>query len=117
MSRLSRRQDEGDDPGITRRMQLFAAPGLAAWLPTRILVHEELSIDPPAGFGETFAKLLAAHSGPVTVELHGYASEAGDPTYNRNLSERRAYRTLVKLVIHGYLRLHDKEKEDFYTLS
>lgn len=34
-----------------------------------------------------------------------------------NLSERRAYRTLVKLVIHGYLRLHDKEKEDYYTLS
>ncbi len=34
-----------------------------------------------------------------------------------NLSERRAYRTLVKLVIHGYLRLHDKEKEAYYTLS
>lgn len=34
-----------------------------------------------------------------------------------NISQRRAYRTLVKLVIHGYLRLHDKEKEDFYTLS
>lgn len=34
-----------------------------------------------------------------------------------NLSERRAYRTLVKLVIHGYLRLHDKEKEEYYTLS
>lgn len=34
-----------------------------------------------------------------------------------NLSERRAYRTLVKLVLHGYLRLHDKEKEDYYTLS
>ncbi|AKD04709.1 ATP-binding protein [Pontibacter korlensis] len=33
-----------------------------------------------------------------------------------NLSERRAYRILVKLVIHGYLLLHDKEKEDFYTL-
>ncbi|WP_299757129.1 ATP-binding protein [uncultured Pontibacter sp.] len=33
-----------------------------------------------------------------------------------NLSERRAYSTLVKLVIHGYLLLHDKEKEDFYTL-
>ncbi|MCX2739326.1 AlbA family DNA-binding domain-containing protein [Pontibacter anaerobius] len=33
-----------------------------------------------------------------------------------NLSERRAYRTLVKLVIHGYILLHDKEKEDFYTL-
>ena len=34
-----------------------------------------------------------------------------------NLSQRRAYRILVKLVIHGYLRLHDKEKEDFYTLA
>jgi len=34
-----------------------------------------------------------------------------------NFSERRAYRTLVKLVLHGYLRLHDKEKEDYYTLS
>lgn len=33
-----------------------------------------------------------------------------------NLSRRRAYRTLIKLVIHGYLRLHDKEKEDYYTL-
>ncbi|WP_439883062.1 AlbA family DNA-binding domain-containing protein [Pontibacter sp. MBLB2868] len=34
-----------------------------------------------------------------------------------NLSERRAYRTLVKLVLHGYIRLHDKEKEAYYTLS
>ncbi|WP_230680475.1 AlbA family DNA-binding domain-containing protein [Pontibacter rufus] len=34
-----------------------------------------------------------------------------------NFSERRAYRTLVKLVLHGYLRLHDKEKEEYYTLS
>jgi predicted HTH transcriptional regulator len=34
-----------------------------------------------------------------------------------NISQRRAYRTLVKLVINGYIRLHDKEKEDFYTLS
>lgn len=34
-----------------------------------------------------------------------------------NLSERRAYRMLVKLVIHGYVRLHDKEKEEYYTLS
>jgi hypothetical protein len=30
-SRMSRRQDEGDDPGITRRMQVFAAPSLAAY--------------------------------------------------------------------------------------
>lgn len=31
MSRLSRRQDQGDDPGITRRMQIIAAPGLAGY--------------------------------------------------------------------------------------
>jgi predicted HTH transcriptional regulator len=34
-----------------------------------------------------------------------------------NISQRRAYRILVKLVLHGYIRLHDKEKEDYYTLS
>jgi len=34
-----------------------------------------------------------------------------------NLSERRAYRILVKLVIHGYILLHDKELEDYYTLA
>lgn len=31
VSRMSARQDRGDDPGITRRMQLIAAPGLAAY--------------------------------------------------------------------------------------
>ncbi|HEX3130640.1 MAG TPA: hypothetical protein VH394_25100 [Thermoanaerobaculia bacterium] len=31
MSRMSRRQDQGDDPGITRRMQVIAAPSLAAY--------------------------------------------------------------------------------------
>jgi hypothetical protein len=31
MSRMSRRQDQGDDPGITRRMQVVAAPSLAAY--------------------------------------------------------------------------------------
>ena len=56
------------------------------------VLFDNNSIDPPAGFGETFTRLLAAHSGPVTVELHGYASEAGDPTYNTNLS---AHRTVV----------------------
>jgi predicted HTH transcriptional regulator len=33
-----------------------------------------------------------------------------------NVSQRRAYRTLIKLVLHGYLRYHDKEKEPYYTL-
>jgi len=33
-----------------------------------------------------------------------------------NVSRRRAYRILIKLVLHGYLRYHDKEKEPYYTL-
>ena len=33
-----------------------------------------------------------------------------------NLSKRRAYQTLIKLVLHGYLRHHDKEKEPYYTV-
>ena len=33
-----------------------------------------------------------------------------------NLGKRRAYQTLIKLVLHGYLHHHDKEKEVYYTL-
>ncbi|MFD1468696.1 helix-turn-helix domain-containing protein [Hymenobacter caeli] len=33
-----------------------------------------------------------------------------------NFSKRRAYQTLIKLVLHGYLRYHDKEKEPYYTV-
>ena len=33
-----------------------------------------------------------------------------------NLGKRRAYQTLIKLVLHNYLRYHDKEKEPYYTL-
>jgi predicted HTH transcriptional regulator len=32
-----------------------------------------------------------------------------------NVSTRRAHRMLIKLVLHGYLRYHDKEKEPYYT--
>lgn len=34
-----------------------------------------------------------------------------------NISERRASRTLVKLVRAGVIRIHTLEKEDFYTLA
>ena len=39
------------------------------------------------------------------------------PQYARllNVSRRRAYRTLIKLVLNGYLHYHDKEKEPYYT--
>ncbi len=48
-------------------------------------------------------------------------TDKGDITlaqYRRliNVGQRRAYRTLIKLVLHGYLRHHDKEKEVYYTL-
>ena len=33
-----------------------------------------------------------------------------------NFGKRRAYQTLIKLVLHGYIRHHDKEKEIYYTL-
>lgn len=33
-----------------------------------------------------------------------------------NFGKRRAYQTLIKLVLHGYIRHHDKEKEPYYTL-
>ena len=40
------------------------------------------------------------------------------PQYMRllNLGKRRAYRTLIKLTLHGYIRHHDKEREVYYTL-
>ncbi|SNR57547.1 AlbA family DNA-binding domain-containing protein [Hymenobacter mucosus] len=33
-----------------------------------------------------------------------------------NIGQRRAYRTLIKLTLHGYIKHHDKEKEVYYTL-
>ena len=33
-----------------------------------------------------------------------------------NMGQRRAYQTLIKLTLHGYLRHHDKDKEPYYTL-
>ncbi|MCC2546325.1 ATP-binding protein [Hymenobacter sp. BT175] len=33
-----------------------------------------------------------------------------------NVGKRRAFRTLIKLTLHGYIRHHDKEKEPYYTL-
>jgi predicted HTH transcriptional regulator len=33
-----------------------------------------------------------------------------------NIGKRRAFRTLIKLTLHGYIKHHDKEKEVYYTL-
>ncbi|MBA9077507.1 AlbA family DNA-binding domain-containing protein [Rufibacter quisquiliarum] len=37
--------------------------------------------------------------------------------HHANLSRRRAQRLLVELVLQGKVRLHDKEKEPYFTLS
>ena len=37
--------------------------------------------------------------------------------HHANLSKRRVHRLLVDLLLQGRVRLHDKEKEIFYTLS
>lgn len=34
-----------------------------------------------------------------------------------NFGKRRAYQTLIKLTLHGYVRHHDKEKEPYYTIA
>ncbi len=76
----------------------------------KILKHEQ---------ADTYEKIpLEKHENSVLEYLHTN-SRITLKQYMKlaNLSHRRAYRTLVKLVIHGYLRLHDKEKEDYYTLS
>lgn len=40
------------------------------------------------------------------------------PQYTKllNIGQRRAYRTLIKLTLHGYIKHHDKQKEVYYTL-
>ncbi|MHA6249210.1 AlbA family DNA-binding domain-containing protein [Pontibacter sp. CAU 1760] len=75
----------------------------------RSLVNEAPKFEPRLLERHESAVLLYLRDNP-RISLKQYMKLA-------NLSERRAYRTLVKLVIHGYLRLHDKEREDYYTLS
>ncbi|MBF9140398.1 AlbA family DNA-binding domain-containing protein [Hymenobacter properus] len=33
-----------------------------------------------------------------------------------NMGKRRAFQTLIKLTLHGYIRHHNKEKEPYYTI-
>ncbi|WP_187261484.1 RNA-binding domain-containing protein [Pontibacter beigongshangensis] len=82
---------------------------------TSKLVHKALQQEEPRPFEQVpldrheLTVLTFLHANP-RITLRQFMKLA-------NLSERRAYRILVKLVIHGYLRLHDKEKEAYYTLS
>lgn len=82
------------------------------------------SVNLPPGFEERFRGLLAQHPGPVTVELHGYASEDGDQRYNVNLSAHRAAvvgrlveawlppGSVVRLIAHGATTGFGERPED-----
>lgn len=47
-------------------------------------------IDAPASIEAMVTLALTGRSGPVTVDIHGYASLEGSDEYNRNLSAQRA---------------------------
>jgi outer membrane protein OmpA-like peptidoglycan-associated protein len=102
----------GTGPGVRPPKEPFDVSDAPGSEDGHVLFDHD-SIQAPAGFVETFAKLLAAHSGPVTVELHGYSSDDGDPAYNLNLSAHRAavlqrsianqlpLGSVVRLIAHG----------------
>lgn len=59
---------------------------------------------PDKGFRARFEALLKAHTGPVLVRIHGYASREGDGGYNVNLSAHRAvaaHRAILDLLPAG----------------
>jgi hypothetical protein len=88
------------------------------------ILFEQNAIGLPTGFEERFRGLLAQHAGPVTVELHGYASEDGDAAYNLNLSAQRAAAvgrvveawlpmgSVVRLIAHGTTTGFGERPED-----
>ncbi|MES1240189.1 MAG: hypothetical protein ABUT39_01085 [Acidobacteriota bacterium] len=64
MSRMSRRQDQGDDPGITRRMQIVAGPSLAAYcLAVTFASVDWLMSLQPAWFSTIYGVYLMASQG------------------------------------------------------
>ena len=50
---------------------------------------------------ETLLKLVGTSGSPVTVHIHGYASQEGDPVYNLNLSAQRG--AAVKRFLQSHL--------------
>jgi outer membrane protein OmpA-like peptidoglycan-associated protein len=50
--------------------------------------HDQAAV--PASVEAELGRALSGHAGPVTVDIHGYASLEGTGDYNRNLSAQRA---------------------------
>jgi outer membrane protein OmpA-like peptidoglycan-associated protein len=53
-------------------------------------LFEQDSADLAAGAAKQLETMLAQHNGTLIVDVHGYASEEGDATYNTNLAAHRA---------------------------
>lgn len=65
------------------------------------LLYARDAADPAPADAALLTLRARTRLGPVRVDLHGYASAEGSPTYNLNLSAQRAYRLM--LLIEPYL--------------
>ncbi|WP_400190638.1 helix-turn-helix domain-containing protein [Hymenobacter sp. B81] len=86
----------------------------AASVQTSRLTDKVLSQEPPTSAFEPLPLNRHELAALAYVQEHPRLTL---PQFQRliNVSQRRAHRLLIKLVLHGYLRFHDKEKEPYYT--
>ena len=91
--------------GQPPREPFSAVPARRADEDTHILFAFD-SADLPADVSTTLADVVEQRRGTLIVDIHGYASTEGDPTYNVNLAAHRATavrRALVPLLPRGSL--------------
>jgi len=67
----------------------YAVAHLAARDEDASLLFDQGRTTVPAGFADTVRRILAQHTGPVVVRIHGYANAEGDDRYDLNLSAHR----------------------------
>lgn len=85
---------------------------------TSRLTEQVLERQPPAAPGPLFERLPLSRHELAAIEYAKAHARLTLPQFMKlvNFGKRRAYQTLIKLVLHGYLRYHDKEKEPYYTI-
>ncbi|WP_345225330.1 ATP-binding protein [Hymenobacter koreensis] len=86
----------------------------AASVQTSALTEKVLKHEPPASQFERIPLTRHEQAALDYVREHPRLT-LGQYEKLINVSKRRAHRMLIKLVLHGYLRYHDKEKEPYYT--
>ncbi len=85
---------------------------------TSRLTEQVLEGRPPTAPGPLFERLPLGRHELAAIEYAQAHPRLTLPQFIKlvNFGKRRAYQTLIKLVLHGYLRYHDKEKEPYYTI-